>query len=689
MASNDKGCCGCCPCCICCCCQAIWDLFLYILCCYCCRNKDNEKGMENGFEGNCLNDENENEDENFKKRNDIENPIIRKNSNGEDSGDSLVQRKGLQTGHSPPQSNEYEAEFDNKYKEDQQEKERERKTKEQNRKIEAKRRKEAEEKKDKERLAEFARIAEEKQKQQEEKKKIASQNTEMAFLLQEISKIAPEHNLAPEITTFHSSTDPNHREAILSEISSTLDSYLIQQQDHITLYSTLISHYTSLSSNPPPSTADFSTKTLKEMDQEIAALQGDLDHLEKILIEKQQELAVLSRDVREMKGLVENEESEEERKGQSETVEEIGRKIEQKYVELEKEVERVILTRPTSIEEIIDRLEILTLKDPQSHPPLLPLSSTIATLKAHIDTLTESALKVMEEDSKSEVANQILYLTEGPFCSTVLKNFDPACEDWVIKVEGQHSLRQHRVLHDHLEQVPEAVIKLLEVTGLKEKSNLNQSNEDEKDIDSKEESKEETKEDIDEDKEEVKEENKEEAKEGSKEDMKHVESSGYKSIKPFEITFENFDFSNNYECLIELLKTSIQTQLLKLVFVECSLPEILEESVKHLEFITPDNKMRPLYGISFDACTFPNPPELKDPSILEKDPKNIDKADQIGLLLNIEGLPSAKYLGEPPSEINGGISSIALKNNGFTEVEMAKLKVYLCYAEHLIIYEEE
>ncbi|CAI2372927.1 unnamed protein product [Moneuplotes crassus] len=149
------------------------------------------------------------------------------------------------------------------------------------------------------------------------------------------------------------------------------------------------------------------------------------------------------------------------------------------------------------------------------------------------------------------------------------------------------------------------------------------------------------------------------------------------------------DFSDSFDGLIEFMKQVIDFGVMRLVFEECSLPMITEDCCESFEFITPDNKMRPLYGISFDACTFPNPPELKDPSILEKDPKNIDKADQIGLLLNIEGLPSAKYLGEPPSEINGGISSIALKNNGFTEVEMAKLKVYLCYAEHLIIYEEE
>ncbi|CAI2380596.1 unnamed protein product [Moneuplotes crassus] len=659
----------------CCCCQAIcdftfmlWEYIYYVLCC--CTNPKPEEGEE------------ESNSEESKLLNGNDSGIKRKNSCHYSDEESHIPEYRQDLANSSGQNNIRKRKIDNKQPEKQA--------------AAPPGRTNLNEKKKKE--EEKSKKNEEEQKSKEEK--TASQNEKMNSLIQEITKLDPEYNQNPKITNFYSITDPNQRKEILSEATKTLKSYLTQKQALIAEYKTLVPTYSSLSSKPLSTIDHFSTKPLKEMAQEVTDWQTELTRLQEILNERQHELTVICRDIREMKRLMEREDHEEDHEEENEgesgdmkwdgTVEEIKREIKRKYVELEKEVEKVIIkTRPASIEEITDKLEIFTLKDPQSHAPLLPLSNTIARLKACMDTLTESATELMEEDSKSEVANQILVLTEGPFCCTVLKNFDPACEDWVIKVEGQHSLRQHRVLHDHLEQVPEAVIKLLEVTGLKEKSNLNQSNEDEKEIDSKEESKEETKEDIDEDKEEVKEENKEEAKEGSKEDMKHVESSCYKSIKPFEITFENFDFSNNYECLIELLKTSIQTQLLKLVFVECSLPEILEESVKHLEFITPDNKMRPLYGISFDACTFPNPPELKDPSILEKDPQNIDKADQIGLLLNIEGLPSAKYLGEPPSEINGGISSIALKNNGFTEVEMAKLKVYLCYAEHLIIYEQE
>ncbi|CAI2384937.1 unnamed protein product [Moneuplotes crassus] len=150
---------------------------------------------------------------------------------------------------------------------------------------------------------------------------------------------------------------------------------------------------------------------------------------------------------------------------------------------------------------------------------------------------------------------------------------------------------------------------------------------------------------------------------------------------PFWMNLTKFNFCDGDEddeavqILTEnLLQSCVNHGIKSLVFTKCKFPLITEENVQNIEIITPEENLRPLYGISFIKCEF-------------EESKQYDKADQIGLLLNCEGLPSRSPSGDP-QQVGGGISSITFKNNGFSEVEMAKLKVYLCYAENLMIYEE-
>ncbi|CAI2361505.1 unnamed protein product [Moneuplotes crassus] len=140
----------------------------------------------------------------------------------------------------------------------------------------------------------------------------------------------------------------------------------------------------------------------------------------------------------------------------------------------------------------------------------------------------------------------------------------------------------------------------------------------------------------------------------------------------FSLTWIGFD--DDFDTLCDLIQSCISHHSNRIVFKKCKIPLISEENVEDKKFETPEGKLRPLYGVSFEECLF-------------KKCDVYDKADQIGLLLNCEGLPSRSPSGDP-QQVGGGISSITFKNNGFSEVEMAKLKVYLCYAENLMIYEE-
>ncbi|CAI2360924.1 unnamed protein product [Moneuplotes crassus] len=145
---------------------------------------------------------------------------------------------------------------------------------------------------------------------------------------------------------------------------------------------------------------------------------------------------------------------------------------------------------------------------------------------------------------------------------------------------------------------------------------------------------------------------------------------------PFAFKMTNIDFSKARIHLIfeSILQTCVTKEIKSLGFKKCIFPVITEQNIKNKTIITPADSLRPLYGVSFEECKF-------------NESQEYDKADQIGLLLNCEGLPSRSPSGDP-QQVGGGISSITFKNNGFSEVEMAKLKVYLCYAENLMIYEE-
>ncbi|CAI2386194.1 unnamed protein product [Moneuplotes crassus] len=153
-------------------------------------------------------------------------------------------------------------------------------------------------------------------------------------------------------------------------------------------------------------------------------------------------------------------------------------------------------------------------------------------------------------------------------------------------------------------------------------------------------------------------------------------------VDPFQIIFEGFDFSEDYECFLELVQRVVTQGIMRVEFEKCVFPCFTEERVEEVVFVTPGEQMRPLYGISFVGCVFGG---------IYQEEKNYeyDKADQIGLLLNCPGLPSPLRDPNVELQIEGGISSISFKNNKFTDIEMAKLKVYLCYAENLLIFEED
>ncbi|CAI2387579.1 unnamed protein product [Moneuplotes crassus] len=153
-------------------------------------------------------------------------------------------------------------------------------------------------------------------------------------------------------------------------------------------------------------------------------------------------------------------------------------------------------------------------------------------------------------------------------------------------------------------------------------------------------------------------------------------------VKPYQITFENFDFSEKMGCLCEVLQICIDEEIIRVAFEQCVFPYVTEKGVSQLIFITPQEQMRPFYGISFTECEFIQ-------NLEEEKNYEYDKADQIGLLLNCPGLPSPLRDPNVELQIEGGISSISFKNNKFTDIEMAKLKVYLCYAENLLIFEED